>query len=338
MQYFRPLAQTGAARPDGAMPLAGTASWFTHVECRARGTAPQIVPAQALEDADLAPFITARPSIAGLDLSRPVIMGILNVTPDSFSDGGQHNAMADAVTAAEAMVAQGAHLIDIGGESTRPGAAHVANSEEIARTAPVIAALSKRAGARPISIDTRKADVAAAALAAGAALVNDVSGLTFDPALAALCAEQNAPVCIMHAQGLPETMQDDPHYEDVVLDVYDFLQGQIEMAVAKGVARERIIVDPGIGFGKSQSHNLALLPALSLFHGLGCPILLGVSRKKFIGSLGGEQNAANRAPGSIAVALDALRQGAHILRVHDVDATRQAVALWMAVTEGGETT
>jgi len=331
--YFRPLAQLSAVRPEGAMTLAGTQSWFTHVEHFVRGRSSAILPAhdtpQEWRDAVRAP----RASIAGLDMSKPVIMGILNVTPDSFSDGGRHNSPKLALSLAQQMVKDGAHLLDIGGESTRPGAVEVPFEAEIARTVPVIEAI-RTTIETPISIDTRKARVAHAALEAGANIVNDVSGFKFDPDLAPLCATTSAPVCLMHAQGLPETMQKAPHYEDVLLDVYDFLAEQIALAVSYGVRRDQIIVDPGLGFGKTQAHNLALIKGLSLFHGLGCPVLLGASRKGFIRDIGQAPNAEERAPGSIAVALAAVVQGVQVLRVHDVSQTRQALALFQAATIG----
>ncbi len=328
--YTRPLVQTGPARPDHALTLAGGWGWFTHVERLSRSAPPVVVDARDLEPGVLEPLIAPRPSIARLDLSAPVVMGILNVTPDSFSDGGKHNAPDAAEAAARAMIEAGAHMLDVGGESTRPGAATVEIDEEIDRTAPVIARLRDSGLAAPISIDTRKAAVAEAALDAGADLVNDVAGFTFDDALAPLCANRRAPVCVMHAQGDPATMQQDPFYDDVLLDVYDFLAARIDVLVGQGIARDQIIADPGIGFGKTQAHNLALLKRLSLFHALGVPILLGASRKRFIGTLGNAPDAAARAPGSIAVALAALEQGVQLLRVHDVAETVQAISLWSA--------
>lgn len=331
--YFRPLAQVGEARPEGAVTLAGTQSWFTHVEHLTRSKDPQILPVSQTPKAWQATVSERRASIEGLDFSNPVIMGILNVTPDSFSDGGHHNSPNQAVRAASLMVEEGAHILDIGGESTRPGATEVPFEAEIARTVPVIEAI-RNALDTPISIDTRKARVAHAALDAGANIVNDVSGFKFDPDLGPLCATLAAPVCLMHAQGLPETMQDQPCYEDVLLDVYDVLSEQVELAMSFGVKRSQIIVDPGLGFGKTESHNLALIRGLSLFHGLGCPILLGASRKGFIRDIGAAPKAADRAPGSIAVGLAAVLQGVQILRVHDVSQTRQALALFQASTTG----
>ncbi|GAB5438416.1 MAG: dihydropteroate synthase [Falsiruegeria mediterranea] len=327
---YRPLAQSGASRPDGAMPLVGTDHWFTDVEVLERGRAPEMIKAAELP-ADVATrLIAPRAPLAGLDMNQPHIMGILNTTPDSFSDGGVHAGAEAAVLGAQSMVAAGATILDVGGESTRPGAAFVPAEEEVARTAPVIAAIRAETQTA-ISIDTRKATVAQAAVTAGATIVNDVSGFTFDAELAPLCADLNVPVCVMHAQGDPATMQNDPQYEDVVLDVYRFLDGQVTRLEALGLDRSQIIVDPGIGFGKTQNHNLALLKTLSMFHGLGCPILLGASRKRFIGTIGQEPQADARAPGSIAVALAAAAQGVQILRVHDVAETAQALRLWQAV-------
>ena len=332
--YYRPLVMTDPARPEGALSLAGGWGWFTHVEVLARGAPPAVIAADNLP-ADWHDRLTApRPAIAGLPMDRPAVMGILNVTPDSFSDGGRFADDADALNAGLEMVSAGADILDIGGESTRPGAATVDEAEEIRRTAPVIDLLAGQGVGVPISIDTRKSAVARAALDAGAGFVNDVAGFTFDPALAPLCAEREVSVCVMHAQGDPATMQQAPHYDDVLLDVFDFLAARIEALVANGIPPARIIVDPGIGFGKTLEHNLALLQRIGLFHGLGVPILLGASRKRFIGTIGHAPQADRRAPGSIAVALAALEQGVQIVRVHDVADTVQAIALWRSVRAG----
>ncbi|MFY9211869.1 MAG: dihydropteroate synthase [Aestuariivita sp.] len=329
---YRPLVQSGHARPLGAVSLAGGALWFTHAEALSRGAAPVIVEAGQIPGEMLDRLSAARAPIAGMRFERANLMGILNVTPDSFSDGGQNFDPADALVSARAMAEAGVDILDIGGESTRPGAQSVSASEEIRRTAPVIAAIRAQLGVA-LSIDTRKAEVAGAALVAGASLVNDVAGFTHDPALAPLCAAQGVPVCVMHAQGDPATMQDDPQYDDVVQDVYAFLAARIDDLSAAGIARDQIIVDPGIGFGKTIAHNLELLRNIAVFHGLGCPILLGASRKRFIGVIGNAPVAADRAPGSIAVGLAALAQGVQILRVHDVIETAQAVHLWNAARE-----
>ena len=327
LPYVRPLARVDAPRPDGALPLAGGWCWFDRAEVLSRDEDPRIVSARDLP-AELRDRLTApRAPVAGLAMDRPQVMGILNVTPDSFSDGGDYADPATATARARAMAEAGAAIIDIGGESTRPGAAEVSETDEFARVVPVIAALPDLV----LSIDTRKAAVAQAALDAGAALVNDVAALSFDPGMAATVGASGAPVCLMHAQGDPATMQDDPRYDDVLLDVYDFLAERIAVAEAAGIARDRIVVDPGIGFGKTLAHNLALIRGLSLFHGLGCPILLGASRKRFIGTLGHAPAAKDRLGGSVAVALEGMRQGVQITRVHDTFATRQAFDLQWAM-------
>ncbi len=331
--YFRAIPQIDAARPANAQTLAGGWAWFTHVEKLTRGEPAEILEASEVPADCLARMTAVRAEVAGLSMAVPQIMGILNVTPDSFSDGGQFNAPDQAIARTKDMIAQGASIIDIGGESTRPGAGFVAVDEEIARTAPVIEAVAPQIDA-PISIDTRKAPVAAAALKAGAALINDVSGFTFDADLGPLAAQARAPVCVMHAQGDPATMQDDPSYDDVLLDVYDFLQAQVTQLEKLGLARDQIVVDPGIGFGKTLAHNLALLARISLFHSLGCPILLGASRKSLISHVAGAENADQRMPGSLALALAGLAQGVQFVRVHDVAETKQAIGLWQASTTG----
>lgn len=278
-------------------------------------------------------FRTARAPVAGLDLGTPRIMGVVNVTPDSFSDGGLFLEPDAALAQARTLIAEGADILDIGGESTRPGAETVATRDEIARVVPVIAAI-RRHWNGPISIDTRKAAVAEAALAAGATILNDVSAMTHDPDMAAVAGRAGVPLCLMHARGDPATMQDDPRYDSVLFDVHAFLAERIKVAVAAGVAPGRIIVDPGIGFGKTPAHNLALMRGLATFHAFGCPILTGTSRKRFIGMLSGAAEARDRVPGSLATALYAVSQGVQIVRVHDVAETRQALALWTACETG----
>ena len=343
--YWRPICQTDPARSPEALPLAGGWCWFDRVERIRRAPAdhpdpyedlPDIVPIEQVPTDVLDRLTAARGPVGGLDLRLPRIMGILNLTPDSFSDGGQFDRPEAALAQARHLAAD-SDMLDLGGESTRPGAAEVAQAEEIARTAPVIRALRADGIATPISIDTRKATVAAAVLDAGADLVNDVSGFDFDPAMADLVAARAAPVCIMHAQGLPETMQHDPRYGDVLLDVYDALETRLQRAEAAGIDRRRILLDPGIGFGKTQAHNLALLRRIGLFHGLGCGLLLGVSRKRFIGRLGAgaeaDLPADARDPGSVALALAAWGQGVQVMRVHDAASHAQALRLWRTVCD-----
>ncbi|MCT4577464.1 dihydropteroate synthase [Donghicola sp.] len=327
--YFRPILQSGPARPDSALTLGGGWTWFTDVEVLRRDAPARIIPAAELPEAARTVLCTPRVDIARLSMARPNIMGILNTTPDSFSDGGQFSDLDRALAHAKEMIGAGADMLDIGGESTRPGAEDVALDEETRRTEPTIAALRAFSDV-PVSIDTRKSVVARAALDAGADLVNDVAAMTYDPQIAQVTATAAAPICLMHAQGDPQTMQNAPHYDDVLLDVYDFLSERVSAAEAAGIPRQHIMVDPGIGFGKTLDHNLALLQRLSIFHGLGCPILLGVSRKRFIGTLAGVSEAAARMPGSVAVTLAGVAQGAQILRVHDVAETRQALTLFQA--------
>ena len=332
--YYRPIARTDSARPETALTLAGGWCWFDEVELIRRDAEPEIIPATHLPEEEVIRLCEPRKPLGALALDVPRIMGILNVTPDSFSDGGQFDVEDAAVARAFALREMGADILDIGGESTRPGATEVSEDEEIARTAPVISELRARGFDGLISIDTRKALVADQALEAGADMLNDVSGLEFDPAMVEVAEISGAPICLMHAQGLPEDMQDDPRYGDVLLDIYDYLEDRIALAEAHGVERANIIADPGIGFGKTVAHNLALIRGLSLFHGLGCPLLLGVSRKRFIGTVGHAEEASARMPGTLAVTLAGLAQGVQIHRVHDVAEIVQGVRLWDAIARG----
>lgn len=261
-------------------------------------------------------------------------MGVVNVTPDSFSDGGRFFAVDAAIAHGLKLIAEGADLLDIGGESTRPGAEEVSVQDEIARIVPVITGL-RSATDRPISIDTRKAAVAEAALEAGANIWNDVTALSEDPAALDTAARLGVPVILMHMQGQPQTMQDDPRYGDVVAEVCSYLAERAHLAMAAGVAREAISLDPGIGFGKTLNHNLALLSNLDGLKALGFPVVLGVSRKRFIQGLDPSAGSAkDRLGGSIAAALAGARAGVDVLRVHDVGQTAQALAVWQAIEEG----
>jgi dihydropteroate synthase len=259
-------------------------------------------------------------------------MGVLNVTPDSFSDGGEFFHPAAAVAHAERLAAEGADLVDVGGESTRPGAEPVSADEELRRVMPVIEQLGQR-GTMPLSIDTSKAVVARAATDAGAVLVNDVTALRGDAGMAAAVAESGAEVCLMHMLADPRTMQDDPRYGDVVSEVKAFLEERLVFAVAQGILEERIWLDPGIGFGKTLEHNLALLRRLDEIVAVGRPVIVGVSRKRFIGSLTARAEA-DRVAGGIAANVLAFQRGAHMFRVHDVAETRDALAV-AAATVGG---
>ncbi|GAP66567.1 dihydropteroate synthase [Mizugakiibacter sediminis] len=267
-----------------------------------------------------------------LALDRPRICGILNVTPDSFSDGGRYLDPARALEHALRMVEEGADLIDVGGESTRPGAEAVDAAAEIARVVPVIEAVAARV-AVPVAVDTSKPEVMRAAVAAGAGLINDVYALRREGALDAV-AELKVPVCVMHMQGEPRTMQEAPRYDDVVAEVHRFLTERLFACEMAGIERRRVLVDPGFGFGKTLEHNLALLRALERFRDLGAGLLVGLSRKSMIGALTGRAAPEQRAAGSAAAALIAAQRGARIVRVHDVAATRDALAVWQAVASG----
>jgi dihydropteroate synthase len=262
-----------------------------------------------------------------LDLSRPLVMGIVNVTPDSFSDGGRHLLRDAAIAHAQQLIAEGADILDIGGESTRPGAQMVSVQQELDRVLPVIEGL--RGAGVPLSIDTCKAEVMRAALAAGVHMVNDIDALQQPEALAAVVAG-DAAVCLMHKQGQPQTMQLEPHYRDVLREVMDFLRARIAAVEAAGVARDRIVADPGFGFGKTLEHNLTLLRNLDKFSELGVPLLAGLSRKSMLGALTG-QEIGHRVSASVAAALIAVQRGASIVRVHDVRATCDALKIWNAV-------
>lgn len=258
-----------------------------------------------------------------IDLTTPKVMGILNVTPDSFSDGGRFNQLDQAIAHAMQLVEEGAAILDIGGESTRPNAKPVTLEEELARVIPVIEALTARNIGIPLSIDTYKPAVMQAALNAGASVVNDVRGLQ-EPGALQVVANSNAGVCVMHMQGMPQTMQENPHYDDVVAEVYAFLASRRDACLEAGIAHQRIVLDPGFGFGKTRAHNISLAKSLSTLLALGCPLLVGLSRKSVLGQMTGNDVDA-RLHASVAAAVISAMQGAHVLRVHDVKATVEAL-------------
>jgi dihydropteroate synthase len=265
-------------------------------------------------------------------LDQPQVMGILNMTPDSFSGGSAHlDDPSGAAGQAYDMAKAGAAIIDIGGESTRPGASLVWEEDEKKRVLPVIQALANSGLA--LSLDTRKAGVMQTGLDAGAHMINDVSALMFEPPAVDVVKTAACPVVLMHYPGTPEHPHEQDHYNDPLLEVYDWLESRVEAVVAAGVARDRIILDPGIGFGKGVSHNLALMNGLALFHGLGCPLLLGVSRKRLIGALSNEAPADERLPGSLTLAMKGVEQGVQILRVHDVPETLQSIRVWRGLRD-----
>lgn len=263
--------------------------------------------------------------------SDPVLMGILNVTPDSFSDGGEFFAVKPAVAQAEKMLDEGAHIIDVGGESTRPGSDPVSPEEELRRVLPVIRGILESRPETKISIDTYRASTAEAALDAGARVVNDVTALRGDLKMAGLVAERSCPVALMHMLGEPKSMQRDPRYEDVVREVRDFLVGRVEYALSAGVREENVILDPGIGFGKTLRHNLELLNSLNVFVELGFPVLVGASRKSFLGKILGSDAAGDRLFGTVATNVVAYERGATLFRVHEVWANKEALEVAAAV-------
>ena len=326
--------------------LAGGLTWFSAVELLAvdgnKRAHAELVSVQQLEErlddqlsAEWERLTGPRPPLElgfrTIRLDQPQVMGIVNATPDSFSDGGQFADSAEAAAAGARMSEEGAAIIDVGGESTRPGAKPVWEGDEIERVVPVIRQLAS--GGAAVSIDTRKADVMTAALGAGARMVNDVSALTYDPRSADTVAAAAVPVVLMHHQGSPETMQKDPRYDDVVVEVFLWLEERIAAAEAAGIERSRILVDIGFGFGKAVGHNLELMNNLALFHSLGSPLVVGASRKRTIGALSNEAPADERLGGSIALALKAVEQGAQIIRVHDVAETVQALKVWRGLRD-----
>jgi dihydropteroate synthase len=351
--YLRPTAFVDAPFGlDGKVErLAGGMLWFAAVEIAAtegyRTVSTELVPVERIGEAleRLGPgaqaawrnIVAPRSPLAlgerQVRLDQPQVVGILNLTPDSFSDGGRFDGDdGNAADAGFAMASAGAAIVDVGGESTRPGARPVWEADEIERVVPTIARLA--ASGTAVSVDTRKSAVMGAALRAGAAMVNDVSALSFDERSAEIVAAASCPVVLMHHQGRPETMQDSPNYDrPVAFAVYDWLEERIAAAEAAGIDRSRIVVDPGIGFGKTVQHNLQLLNALALFHGLGCPIMLGASRKRMIGALSGEAPADQRLAGSLALVLEGARRGVQLLRVHDVPETVQALRVWRGLRD-----
>jgi dihydropteroate synthase len=312
-----------------ALPLAGGPDAFTMV--RGDGQVASVSAAPAGWLAALARVAAPPPDWAGLG-AGPLVMGILNATPDSFSDGGDHLDPSAAIAAGERMLADGADILDVGGESTRPGAPAVSEEQEQARVLPVIAALARQGGV--ISVDTRNAGTMARALDAGARIINDVTALTHDPAALSLVASRRCPVVLMHMRGTPATMNSLAVYADVAMEVRAELAARVAAAEAAGVARADIMLDPGFGFAKTAAQNIELMRRLPLLRGLGCPVLAGISRKATIGALAGETDPKRRGPGSMAAALFALTRGARVLRVHDVAETVQAVRVWRGFSQG----
>ncbi len=338
--YARPLGFAPASLSmPGARPLAG--GWLCFDRCevvRRSGGALErrllALNAPHFDRPDLSALLNRlsapRSAFAGLSLDRPRIMGILNVTPDSFSDGGRHLDEDRAVEHGLAMMRDGADIIDIGAESTRPGAQPVPAEEQMRRAIPVVGRLARHGAV--VSMDTRSAAVMRAALAAGARILNDVSALTHDPDSLGVAAASTAGVVLMHMRGAPETMNTAPAYADPALDVFDELEQRVQACETAGIPRGRLLVDPGIGFAKRMTHGAAIARALSLFHGTGCGVMVGFSRKGLIARWAKEVEPGARLPGSLAAALLAFSQGVQVVRVHDVAATAQARDVWEALS------
>jgi dihydropteroate synthase len=315
------ITRDGADVTRAIAPLGEVQMWSRH---QGRDAARHI-------DVTLSRITAPRAAFAGVALDRPQIMGIVNATPDSFSDGGDYASPEAAFTHGLEIVKDGAAFIDIGGESTRPGSEPVTESIERRRVLPIIQMLRETGVDAVISIDTRKAGLMAEAVEVGAGVVNDISALTHDDEAMETVARLGVPVVLMHSQGDPKTMQAKPAYAHAPTEIYDHLAARLQVCETAGIKRDRICIDPGIGFGKGLDHNLAILADLALYHGLGCAVLAGVSRKSFIGHLSGEEVPKERLPGSLAAGLWAVAQGVQIIRVHDVAATQQALAIWQAI-------
>lgn len=352
--YLRPtgFVESPQRHEGESLRLAGTMLWFSQIEFISRHAAstqrqlvavrewdafvaalPQSVRARCavLLEHISAPRAALQMGTHRVSLEQPQVMAIINATPDSFSDGGKNLDTDIAAKAAVAMTTAGAAIIDIGGESTRPGAPLIAEGEELKRVAPLIRRLAGAGTA--ISIDTRKAPVMEGALQAGATMINDISALLYDDRALDVARKSNVPVVLMHAP----SQSSDPHkgggYEDVVYDVFDWLEQRVSAVEAAGLSREMILVDPGIGFGKTLDDNLAIINNLAIYHGLGCALLFGASRKRLIGALSNEAEAADRLGGSIFLAIKAVEQGAHIVRVHDAAETIQAIKVWRGLRD-----
>ncbi len=313
-----------------AQPLAGGSVAFTHcevLELNADRLDGVILPSTEIA-ADLTLMTAQRQSFASHNLSKPLIMGVINVTPDSFSDGGDYAKLSDAITHVFNLVEAGADIIDIGGVSTRPGSSEVGIGEECARILPVIKA-AVDAGVT-VSVDSSREETVRAAMGEGASIVNDVTALTGDSGTMAAVADTNASVVLMHMQGTPKTMQSRPSYRLASYDVFHWLKSRVDACLEAGIALHRIAVDPGIGFGKTDLHNMELLDRVGVFHGLGCAVVIGVSRKSFIGRIANVETPKARLPGTLAATAIALSRGVQIHRVHDVAAVRQAFAVWNA--------
>ncbi len=328
MQYFFPEINDLKGAAEHFYTIYGGNTVFNSFRVIEREKPSIVIPTSDVKEEFLDRFILKPNSTLGLNFETPLVMGILNVTPDSFYDGQESFSEEQFVEKGLDLLETGCCILDVGGESTRPGAKEVMPGSEIKRVEGVIKEIKKTAPSAIISVDTRKAIVAEKALQAGASIVNDISAGSFDKNMFDVVAKYEAGMCLMHSQGLPESMQDNPHYENVLLDIYDYLDEKITEAKRKGISREKIMIDPGIGFGKSFKHNIKIIKKSSLFLGLGCPLMIGLSRKSFIGEIICESLPSARLVGSISAMLKTLSNGVNIVRVHDVKETIDAIKVW----------
>ena len=332
MKYFFPEINYGPCGFEKFHTIYGGTTIFNSFRVIQRNKKPRVISSSEVKEEFLNRFISKPISRLGLSFDAPVIMGILNVTPDSFFDGEKFFTEKQFVEKGLNLLKIGCTILDIGGESTRPGAKEVPSTIEIERITGVIKTIKTSVPSAIISVDTRKSLVAEKALEAGASIVNDISAGSFDKEMFEVVAKHGAGICLMHSQGLPENMQNKPHYDQILLDLYDYFEEKIAEAQSKGIPREKIVIDPGLGFGKKLHHNLEIINKISLFLGLGLPVMVGLSRKSFIGEIIGEKEPSERLVGSVVAMLKTLSQGVNIVRVHDVKEATDAIKVWNTLT------
>ena len=331
MEYFFPEINYGRSGFEKFHTIFGGTTVFNSFRVIQRNKKPRVISTYDVKEEFLNRFTSKPISMLGLSFETPAIMGILNVTPDSFYDGEKFFTEKQFVKKGLHLLNIGCTVLDVGGESTRPGAKEVSSTIERERVMGVIKKIKNSVSSAIISVDTRKSMVADKALQAGASIVNDISAGSFDKKMFEVVAKHGAGICLMHSQGLPENMQNKPYYDDILLDLYDYFEERIEVAQSKGIPREKIVIDPGIGFGKKLHHNLEIINKISLFLGLGLPVMIGVSRKSFIGEIISERDPSERLTGSVVAMLATLNRGVNIVRVHDVKEATDAIKVWNAL-------
>ena len=331
-EYFRPIVQNEKEKPKKALRICGTNLWFTEVEVLTRSGCLGLKNIDEFPKGFFRDMTVKRKPIGNLKFAHPLVMGIVNLTPDSFSDGGQIMDLGDFDKKMKELINYGADIIDIGGESTKPGSTGVSYLEEKTRILKFLEFSSSKDYGPLISVDTRKSKIVKLSTKFNIKMINDVSAGSFDKDMLSEVARQGLHICLCHSVDLPETMHINPYYENVVLDVYDQLEEKIDQAVTAGIKKYHILIDPGIGFGKTAQHNIELLQKISIFHGLGCPIVLGVSRKKFVRTKILAENEADVTLGSILYSLEAIRQGIQIVRVHDVREMRKCLNVYNSLS------